>query len=345
MMTEHAIDISKRYMVTGGSGFIGSHLVERLLAANCNVTIYDKAVNRSANWLRLYQYSDKLTIYEADLADTQLLAQAIDGQDVVFHFAAHTDTRRSGELRQADLQDGIIATTCLLEAMQQHGVGALVFASSQLVYGDLDTFPISETIGPLLPTSLYGASKLACEGIISAYSHLFDMRATICRFTNIVGSRMRQGIIYDFIRKLMHTPEHLEIKGDGKQARSYFLVNHALDALFTAYLHGQQQGCQVYNVGSLDTTTATDVGRIVIQEMGLEGIAEVSYTDGKRGWKGDTPSMQYNLARIQSLGWTPRLSSDGAVRETVRLLQKDLAEEMMLQTDPNQITLHVPPPK
>lgn len=261
-----------------------------------------------------------MTFVEGDLRDAETLDKTIDGHDVVFHLAAYADTQRSGIMRDADLQNGTVATWNLLEAMYKHDVRSIVFASSQLVYGDLSCFPISEISGPLLPVSLYGASKLACEGLISAYAHLFDIRATVCRFANIMGARMWRGILHDFIRRLLDSPKRLVVLGDGQQARNYLLVDHCLDAMLLAYVRNTNENCALYNIGNLDTITATDVAKIVIQEMGLEGITDIAYTGGRRGWRGDVPNMQYDLARIRRLGWVPPLNSAGCIRESVRRL-------------------------
>lgn len=322
-----SLDQSKNYLVTGGAGFIGSHLVERLLSMGCRVTIYDNLSDGTKWWLKHPHVSPSPRFVEADLRDAETLNNVLPGHDIVFHLAAFTDTRRSGLNHDTDLQNGTLATWHLLEAMQKHSIRELVFASTQQVYGELKTFPISESAGPLLPISLYGASKLACEGIISAYSHLFGIRVTICRFSNIVGGRMRHGIVRDFIYKLLATPERLQILGDGQQARNYLLVEHCLDAVLLAFTTTQKENCTVYNVGNLDTITAREVGQIVIEEMHLDSIANISCAGGDRGWQGDVPNMQYDLRRIQGLGWQPSLNSKNSVRECVRRILRDVASE------------------
>lgn len=319
------LDLSKKYFVTGGAGFIGSHLVEYLWQMGCPVTVYDNLSTGRKKRLEPCLRAG-MTLFEADLNDKDTLARAIAGQDVVFHLAAYADTQRSGLVRNADLENGTVATWNLLEAMYKHGVSEIAFASSQLVYGELDKFPISESAGPLLPTSLYGASKLACEGLISAYAHLFDIRATICRFGNIMGGRMWRGILYDFIHKLIESPGNLEILGDGQQARNYLLIDYCLDAMLLAHTHETGERCRLYNVGNSDTITATEVAQIVIQEMGLEGQTSLSYTGGRHGWRGDVPNMHYDLSLIRQIGWTPEASSSECIRESVRRLLKELTD-------------------
>lgn len=319
------VDLSKRYLVTGGAGFIGSHLVERLCGLGCAVTVCDNLSTGTRKWLDLHAHAT-MTFIQADLRDAETLDRTIAGHDVVFHLAAYADTQRSGIVRDADLQNGTVATWNLLEAMYKHNVKDIVFASSQLVYGDLSCFPISEVSGPLLPISLYGASKLACEGLISAYTHLFDLRAIICRFANIMGGRMWRGILHDFIRKLLDSPKRLVVLGDGQQARNYLLVDHCVDAMLLTYAQDTSENCGLYNVGNLETITATDVAKIVIQEMGLEGMTEIEYTGGRRGWRGDVPNMKYDLARIQRLGWTPPLNSAECIRESVRRLLNEMTD-------------------
>ncbi|HEX2095575.1 MAG TPA: NAD-dependent epimerase/dehydratase family protein [Longimicrobiaceae bacterium] len=324
------LDRSARCFVTGGMGFIGSHLVDRLWEHGCTITVYDTAAVKANRWWGDYR-KGRLEFVQGDLRDSERLSQALAGHEVVFHLAAFTDTRASGTQRTADLEQGTVATWHLLEAMQQQGVRDLVFTSSQLVYGDQQEMPLREYATPLLPVSLYGASKVACEALIRAYSHLFGLRSVILRLSNIVGGRMKRGILRDFIHRLLENPERLEILGDGEQARNYLLVDHAVDAFLCAHAGAPGEGCHVYNVGNLDTVRATEIARIVVEEMGLVGVTEIAAAGGRVGWAGDVPSLLSDLSRIRALGWSPGLNSAGCIRESVRRLQCDLAGAFMLR--------------
>lgn len=324
------IAASKKIFVTGGAGFIGSHLIERLCELECEVTVYDNLSTGKLKWIQNLP-NKYVNFIQADLQNTAVLNQVIRDHDIVIHFAAYADTQRSEFDRDSNIQN-ILNTKNLLEAMQNHKIKHIVFASSQLVYGELQKFPVSEEAGPLLPISLYGASKLACEGILSAYAHLFDIQTTICRFANIMGGRMWRGILYDFIRKLLISPERLEILGDGQQSRNYLLVDHCIDALLLAMTHNDSL-CSIFNIGNTDTITATNVASIVIEEMGLDKITTISYAGGTRGWRCDVPNMQYDISKMQAMGWSPRLGSSGCIRESTRRLQKDLASDFIKKNE------------
>ncbi|MEM2205076.1 MAG: GDP-mannose 4,6-dehydratase, partial [Candidatus Hadarchaeales archaeon] len=216
-----------------------------------------------------------------------------------------------------DLKQNVLATFNLLEAMRACGVKRIAFSSSSTVYGEARTLPTPEDYGPLLPISLYGASKLAAEGLISAYCHTFGFRAWIFRFANIVGPRQTHGVILDFIQKLRKNPEELEILGDGNQNKSYLWVEDCVEAMLLA-VERSTENPAIFNLGNTDRTTVRRVAEIVCEEMGLQ--PRFRFTGGRRGWVGDVPEMLLDIAKICSLGWRPRYSSEEAVRRTVRVL-------------------------
>jgi UDP-glucose 4-epimerase len=309
--------------VTGGAGFIGSHLAEYLLAAGNRVTVYDNLSLGKKEWIEHLFSEPRFRFIEADLRDMGALKKAMAGHDLVFHLGANTDIPRGNQDTSIDLENDIIATYNVLEAMRHHGIAKLLFASSSTVFGEPPVRPTPEVVGPLLPISLYGAGKLACEGLISAYCHLFGMQAWIFRFGNVVGARMGHGIIHDFIAKLQRNPKELEILGDGNQEKNYFLVEDCIDGMLFALDNANARDCDVFNLGCESTVNATEIGRIVVEAMGLSDV-RCAYTGGCRGWPGDVPMVIYNVDKMRGLGWRAKCTSAEAVRiATRRLLGKE----------------------
>jgi len=307
-----------RYFVTGGAGFIGSHLVERLLSDGGQVTVYDNLVSGRKEWLEHHQNNDNFSFTEADLLDAETLEQAMKGHDVVWHLGANTDIPTGNRVTDLDLKNCTIATRNVLEAMRHNDIDKILFASSACVYGDTPPQALSEAFGPLLPINLYGAGKLACEGLISSYSHLFGIKTWMFRFANVVGARMGHGVIYDFIHKLKKNPAELEVLGDGKQEKPFFLVEDCVDGMLCAFQKADV-GCDVFNLGCDSFTTVTRIAQIVIEEMGLKNV-KIRYTGGKRGWPGDAPVVHFNVDKMKGLGWRAGHTSDDAVREATRRL-------------------------
>lgn len=306
-----------RCFVTGGAGFIGSHLSERLLAAGNVVTAYDNLSSGRREWIQHLLDEPRFRLIEGDLRDMDGLKEAAAGHDLVFHLGANTDIRRGNQDTRLDLENDIIATHNLLEAMRQLGIRKLLFASSSTVFGELVLRRTSEDVGPLLPISLYGAGKLACEGMISAYCHLFGMQAWIFRFGNVVGRRMGHGILHDFVAKLRRNPVELEILGDGNQEKNYFVVEDCIDSMLFAFRHASEKPCDVFNLGCESTIKASDIARVVVEEMGLDGV-KFRYTGGSRGWPGDVPVVIYDVSKMKKLGWHAKHTSAEAVRIAVR---------------------------
>lgn len=311
-----------KYFVTGGSGFIGSHVIERLLKDGHTVTVYDNLVTGNRNLIEHHIGKPHFEFIEADILDVEALNKYMPGHDIIWHLAANTDIVKGNNITDFDLKNCTIGTYNVLECMRKSGIKNLMFASSATVYGDMPPKPLAETDGPLLTISLYGAGKLACEGMISAYSHLFDMRACIYRFGNVVGGHMWHGVIYDFIQKLKNNPKELEILGDGKQEKNFFTVEDCIEGMLTVY-NKQEKDCDVFNLGTDTYTTVTGVADIVCEEMGLKNV-EYKYSGGSRGWRGDAPYVHFNIDKVRKLGWSPKYTSDGAVRVAAgRLLDKE----------------------
>jgi UDP-glucose 4-epimerase len=254
-------------------------------------------------------------LVKADLLEKDVLEKSIAAHDVVFHLAAISDVRLG--LQKSDVATtDTIATYNVLEAMRKTGIKQIVFSSSSTVYGEVKPIQLPEDYGPLLPISLYGAAKLASEGLISSFSHTFDMQGWIYRFANIVGERGTHGVIVDFIEKLRKNPKELEILGDGKQKKPYLYVKDCVEGILFGFEYSNEP-INLFNLGCNSATQVTHIGEMVVEEMGLKDV-RFRYTGGKRGWVGDVPQFQFDVTKIGELGWNARYTSDEAVRKAIR---------------------------
>ena len=304
-----------KYFVTGGAGFIGSHLVDRLNNSG-EVTVYDNLSSGKMEFIEHHLGKTNFQFVQGDLLDFAAVNNAIAGHDLVFHLAANTDIRAGTADTNLDVQQGVNATRNVMETMRNNHITRIVFASSSTVYGEAGTKPVNEDYGALMPISLYGAGKLACEGFICAFCHLFDMQAWIFRFSNIVGVRANHGVIFDFINKLRQNPVRLEILGDGFQERPYLHVSDCVDGILFGFENSQDQ-VNVFNLGVESSTDVTAIADMLVEAMGLSGV-KFSYTGGDRGWRGDIPQIRYDITRMKRLGWRSKYSSDEAVRQSIR---------------------------
>lgn len=304
-----------RYFVTGGAGFIGSHLVDRLVSQG-GVTVYDNLSSGRRDFISQHLGKAGFKLIEADLLDLDTLKEAIGGHDIVFHLAANPDVRAGIKATDLDLKMGIIASYNVLEAMRLNQIKRLVFTSSSTVYGDAGIKAVTEEHGRLLPISLYGASKLGSEGLISAFSHLFDIQGWVFRLANIIGSRLTHGVIFDFINKLKQNPARLEILGDGTQQKPYLHVADCIDGMLFA-VENSGERLNLFNLGPASSTSVVTIADIVVQAMGLKSV-EFQFTGGSQGWVGDVPQVRFDMAAMNRLGWQPKYSSDEAVRRAVK---------------------------
>ncbi len=295
----------KTVVVTGGAGFIGSRLTERLVRDN-EVRVLDdlSAGDRG-------RVPDDAELRVADVLNEDAARETLDGADIVFHLAANPDVRQGTEDTRLHMEQNAEATNIVLEAARDAGVGTFAFASTSTVYGEAPR-PTPETHGPLEPISLYGASKLACEGLCTAYQGTFGMDAYVYRFANVVGER-GHGVVPDFVDKLREDPTVLEILGDGRQRKSYTHVSDCLDAMLHTVESDACDGA-FYNIGTHDTVSVTRIAEIVSDVMGVDPNFE--YTGGERGWKGDVPRMRLDIERLVSTGWEPTMDSQKSVRRT-----------------------------
>ncbi len=303
----------KRLVVTGGAGFVGSHLADRLVEDN-DVVVVDDYSNGDPSFV-----PETATVHEGDLTDPSVVADAITVDvDAVFHFAAAKSVNTETPRKQ--FEDNLTMTYNVLEQMVEVGVDSLVYTSSSTVYGEAPR-PTPEDFAPLEPISPYGAGKLAEEGLVSTYAHSHDIQSWVFRFANIVGPRLRGAVIPDFIEKLRENPESLTILGDGRQEKSYMHVKECLDAMLFA-VEGADDEFNVFNLGTRTTTSVDTIADIVSEELGLDPTYE--HTGGDRGWTGDVPRMRLSIEKLAELGWEPTQSSDEAVRQATRDLIAEL---------------------
>lgn len=306
-----------RAIVTGGAGFIGSHLVDRLLCEGYSVTVVDNMLCGCLENLNRHSGNPCLTVHEVDIRDAGQLDRILAGHDVVFHMAAHANIRESLADHRSDLENNLIGTINILEAMRKNNIQDLVFASTSALYGETAVRPTPEDYFPV-QTSLYGASKLACEAYAEAYTEFAPMRFWAFRFANVVGERCRRGVIWDFVHKLLKNPSELEILGDGKQSKEYLYVKDCVDGMMIGYRMASGK-VNIFNLGMEEQTLVDRVADLVIEEMELDkDKVKRKYTGGPRGWIGDNPVVELSLERMKKLGWRQRISSEEAIRRTAR---------------------------
>ncbi len=300
-------------VVTGGAGAIGAILVRALLASGATVRVVD---NLSSGRLENLPPPDgeRLTVTVADLKEPEKYADLLDGASAVWHLAANGDIRRGTANPRIDLEEGTIASSILLEEVRRHDVPAARFSSSSVVYGWPTVLPTPEDYGPLEPQSFYAASKLAVEGLFSAYGHSYGLTAHVFRFANIIGPYMSRGILFDFFEKLRQDPTRLEVLGDGNQSKSYLRTEDCVAGMLLAVERATAR-VNIFNLGTRDRTSVRTIAEKVVAAHG--GGARITYTGGERGWTGDVPVQLLSIERMERLGWSPRYPSDVAIDRTI----------------------------
>ncbi len=306
--------------VTGGAGFIGSNLVDRLLWLGHEVTVYDNFSTGQRRFLLNAQECKDFHLVEGDLLDETTLKRALKGHDYVFHLAANADVRFGTEHPRRDLEQNTIVTYNVLEAMRQNGLSKIVFSSTGSVYGEAQVVPTPEDAPFPIQTSLYGASKLAGEGLIAAYCEGFQFQSWIFRFVSILGERYTHGHVYDFYRKLRQDPTCLTVLGNGKQQKSYLYVQDCIDAIFLA-LEKAQEKVNIINLGVNDVCEVNDSIRWICEELGVN--PKLEYTGGDRGWIGDNPLIHLDPSKMMEMGWAPKLSIRDGIVQTLNYLQEN----------------------
>jgi UDP-glucose 4-epimerase len=307
-----------RAYVTGAAGFIGSHLVDELLRRGASVVGFDNMSTGRPVFLEQARTSSNFRLIEGDLKDSTSVGASMRGADVVYHMAANADVRFGLEHPRKDLDENTIATFNVLEAMRENAVRTIAFPSTGSVYGDATIIPTPEDAPFPVQTSLYGASKLACEGMVAAYAEGYGMRGYIFRFVSILGERYTHGHVFDFVRMLSADPTRLHILGDGSQRKSYLYVGDCIGAILTA-MQSAQDKVNIFNLGTDEFCSVQDSAGWISQRLGVS--PQFTYSGGDRGWIGDNPFIFLDTKRIRSLGWTAKLSIRQGVERTVDWLQ------------------------
>jgi UDP-glucose 4-epimerase len=314
-----------RAFVAGGAGFIGSHLVEALLRSpDAHVVVYDNMSSGTKSRLRSVLDHNRLHLVIGDIRAFDDLVEAMQGSDHVYLLASNPDIALAVEDPAIDFWQGTHLTHNVLEAMRVNAVSRITYASGSGVYGDQGETEVDEEFGPLIPISTYGASKLASEAMIAAYAHMFDIDAVVFRFANVVGPRQTHGVTYDFVRRLLEDPSRLQILGNGSQSKSYIHVTDVVAAMMMLTERGWE-GFEIFNVGTEDHITVSEIADLVVERMGLKKIP-YSHTGGDRGWKGDVPIVRFRSSKLASLGWRSTYSSRDAI---IASIEANIAEATM----------------
>jgi len=316
----------QRIFVSGGAGFIGSHLVARLLAREDTreVVVFDNFTSGTRTHLAGSIGDARVRVVTADLKDRAAIEAAMAGCDTIFHLAANPDIAKAVTQPDIDFWEGTYLLQNVLEAARVTGVRRMFYTSGSGVYGENAGVAFNEAYGPCIPISTYGASKLACEALIAAYCHMFGLEARAFRFANVVGPRQTHGVGYDFVRRLQADPTRLRILGDGSQSKSYIHVEDILEAMFLA---GEKCTARydVFNVATGDYITVNEIAALAVEVCGLApGSVRLEHTGGDRGWKGDVPIVRFDCAKIEALGWRRRRSSREAMRDSMAAMREEV---------------------
>jgi UDP-glucose 4-epimerase len=313
----------RRACIVGGAGFVGSHLVDRLLAdeATEQVTVFDNLSSGRLWHLAHHEGDGRLRVTRGDVSDLDALTEAVRGCGAIVHLASNPDIARAVTEPAVDFDQGTLLTHHVVEAARRAGVGRIVYASGSGVYGDLGDLEVDEDHGPLEPISTYGASKLAGEALIASYAHMFDLTGVAFRFANVVGPRQTHGVGYDFTRRLLADPTRLSVLGDGSQSKSYIYVTDVVEAVLLAAAEATRP-FSVYNVGTHDHVTVRRIAEMAVELAGTPATT-LELGTGDRGWKGDVPVVRLRTERIRKLGWSNQHTSEEAMRMSLRAVLDD----------------------
>lgn len=315
-----------RVLVTGGAGFIGSHLIDRLVGRGDSVVVLDNLSSGQLAFIQNHIDDGNVSMVNGDLRSLEDVMKAMSMDiDTVFHLAANPDIRLGTRVTNTDLEQGTVATYNVVEAMRRCDVKRIAFASSSVVYGEGAPMPTPENHGPCMPISLYGASKQAGEGLISSWVGTFGLQAWVFRFANIIGARGTHGVIFDFIHKLKADPSRLEVLGNGLQEKSYMEVGDCVDAILHV-MQTAEEPLNLYNLGSHDTASVRRIAEIVVEVTGCTD-ASIEYTGGDRGWAGDIPKARLGIEKMLATGFDVNMNSDEAIRHTATVLLQEIGLE------------------
>jgi UDP-glucose 4-epimerase len=303
-----------RFAVTGGTGFIGRNFIKEVLEREYDISVL---ISNESQLKKIRSFGNKIEIIEVSLEDLNMLKNKLKDFDVVAHFAASASTKEGFVRTDIDLKKGVLLTYNVLEAMRINRIKKLIFPSAPAIYGYPIKVPTSEEIGMLLPVSLYGAAKLACEGLISGFCHLFEMKSWIFRLGNVVGPDMEKGVIRDFVNKLKIDDTRLEILGNGNQKKDVIYIEDCIKGMLFLF-ETTDKLVNVFNLSSGTTITVNRIAEIIQEEMKLVSIKKNYLTNNNIGWKGDVPEINYDISKIIFHGFKPRYNSEEAVRLTVR---------------------------
>jgi UDP-glucose 4-epimerase len=308
----------KKIFITGGAGFIGSNIIEYISYKypDVEITIYDNLSNGKINFIESFIKKNNYHFINADLLDFDKLKKVIIHSDLVIHLAANSDIALSSKSTSLDLQQTVLATYNVLEAMRLNGVKNIIYSSGSGVYGDIGEISPEEDFGPLYPASMYGATKLSAEAMISAFSSLFGINALVFRFANVIGKNQTHGVAFDFINRLSEQPDKLNIFGNGYQSKSYVHVDDVVEAIFQV-ANMKLMGVNTFNLSSGDYITVREIAKMVVDEMKLVNV-NLEFTSTPFGWPGDVPIVRINDNKLRALGWSPKLSSADAMRSAIR---------------------------
>lgn len=312
-------------VITGGAGFIGSYIAEKLVENGTDTKVIDNLVTGKKENLSKCFDQDNFSFLEYDLGNLDGIEDHLGDADILFHFAADPEVRTGYSKPEDSFEQNIVNTFNLLQKIKQSKIKKIVFASSSSVYGDAKIIPTNEEYGPLSPISHYGASKLACEAMVSSFCHNYNIEGVILRPANVIGLRGRHGLIWDLVHKLKINQDELELLGDGKQTKSFIHISDAIDGIFFS-LNNLQDKVEVFNLGSEDSVEIMDVAKIVCKNMGLNEI-KINLTGGVddgRGWKGDIKIAHLDITKLKNSGWIPKLSSINSVDITSQEIIKEV---------------------
>ena len=322
----------KRYnaLITGGAGFIGSHLVDKLMNKQWNLVVLDNLSSGNLKNIHKWLKNKRFKFINSDLKSIEATEKAVRDVELVFHLAANPEVRIGETDPSVHFEENLMATFNLLEAMRKSKQAkTLMLASTSTIYGEADVIPTPEEYGPLIPISIYGASKLGCEALAYSYAYTFDLRISVLRLANVVGLRTTHGVIIDFIKKLRVNPKRLEILGDGTQKKSYLHIDDCINAILFVANQFLESGKRVdfYNVGAMDQISVKKIAEMVAEQMRLSNV-KFTYTggvNGGRGWLGDVKYMHLSVEKLLKIGWKPKYNSEQAIRLAIQALLKGMA--------------------